>query len=1040
MTFVVGKSGSGKSTLGNLLMKYYEPLRGEIIVDGHSIKALETDWIRQNITLVQQQSVLFNETLFQNIAFGRRGQATEEDVREAVRTADLEKTLLHLEQGLETGVGSNGKSLSGGEQQRVAIARARLRDAPILILDEATSALDKKSREEVMIEMRKWRKGKTTIIITHDVSQIQDDEYVYVLETGVVVQEGYRKKLVEKFHGTFASFLPGKRVSGEHDRLYVGRRESEPTSPTSPTSPEDVDEDDFQHRWGYISNIFEAKDSPALLSNNFSVLASHRMSLGIGAAHANALHTEAMWKRPLISAEETFQIPPTGRSPNPLVSPKPGTESRLPPFSETLQGSKETISGFNSPAYYERPTTPPPIQAKIPAINTSLQDHTVPPQIPQETKPELKSLPIKRQKIQEIKPASLKEILSTIWPTLAWRDRTALIVGFIAAAVVATATPMFGYVFAKLLSTFYITANRSAEARKWSLTLLGIALIDGTASYVTHYALEYSGEAWVNALRVEALKRILAQPRSWFDDESNSPGRLNQCLDRNAEEMRNLIGRFAGPIFTAFLMLAISIAWAFTISWKLTLVALASAPVMWAVTRAFDWVCSKWENNCNKASESTSSIFIETFSNIRVVRALTLEPYFTKKYAKATRDAYKIGLRRATYSGLLFGLSDTVGYSITALVFYYGTIIIRGGEISVATFFQLSNILLFGIANAGSMIAVVPQINTSRTTATQMLYLAHLALRSPEELKALGQRRVSTPFPIQFNDLSFTHPSTPDTKTLSNISLKIDAGSFIALVGPSGCGKSTIASILLGLYPPDEVPPHQSSSLTFDGTPIHECNISTLRTFMAIVPQAPHLFPATILANIIYGLPEGSPFATLNCTAQSCKDAGIHDFISSLDQGYYTLIGEGGMGLSGGQAQRIAIARALVRRPSVLVLDEATSALDAVSAEVVKDTIRRLMAGGRMERRREEGKGMAVVFISHNVEMMRIADEVVVIESGTVVEKGGFEELRGRGGTFSRLIGGIGVGEVERGDGKGLTDLMTPVRSRGREAWRKGSL
>src|SRR2546429_8645751 len=99
MTFVVGKSGSGKSTLANLLVKYYEPLRGEIILDGHSIKALDTDWIRQSITLVQQQSVLFNETLFQNIAFSRHGQATEEDVIEAARTADLEKMLFHLENG-----------------------------------------------------------------------------------------------------------------------------------------------------------------------------------------------------------------------------------------------------------------------------------------------------------------------------------------------------------------------------------------------------------------------------------------------------------------------------------------------------------------------------------------------------------------------------------------------------------------------------------------------------------------------------------------------------------------------------------------------------------------------------------------------------------------------------------------------------------------------------------------------------------------------------------------------------------------------------
>lgn len=193
----MGKSGSGESTLGNLLMKHYSPVQGNIVIGGHSIQGLDAEWLRQIITLVQQESVLFNETVSRNIAFGREGTVASEDVLNAVKTADLQQTIINLPEGLETLVGSNGKSLSGSQQQRTAIARARLRDSPEVILNEATSALYQTSRLKVMEKIREWRQNKMIIIITHDVSQIRDGEYVYVLEHDSVVQEGHLKNFVE---------------------------------------------------------------------------------------------------------------------------------------------------------------------------------------------------------------------------------------------------------------------------------------------------------------------------------------------------------------------------------------------------------------------------------------------------------------------------------------------------------------------------------------------------------------------------------------------------------------------------------------------------------------------------------------------------------------------------------------------------------------------------------------------------------------------------------------------------------------------------
>jgi ATP-binding cassette subfamily B (MDR/TAP) protein 1 len=1031
-TFVVGTSGSGKSTLGNLLMKYYDPSRGEVLIDGHSIQTLDPDWLRQNVTLVQQQNVLFNETVFQNIAFGRQSDVTEQNVLNASKTADLGQTIKGLPEGLATMVGSNGKSLSGGQQQRIAIARARLRDSPIVILDEATSALDQASRQTVMKAIREWRKGKTTIIISHDVSQIRDEEYVYVMENGRVVQEGWRKELAEKGHGTFASFVANSEPTAQSTATIEQRRESGPLTPTSAAS--EYSEEKIPPHWNYhdyVSSFFGMQETPSdSLARSLSVRGNKRMTLGLGAAHANELRAKDLWSNPALAADDQPDAsnPTYFRQPLlPFVSPNPGSQSASQPWSpapprrvglSTSQAVSHHHSSLNEVA---RPRSRPP------AVDTSLNALRAAIQLsPRPRKPNSGHTITNTTK--KTKPDTLANIFRTIWPTLAWRDRTWLMFGFFSAFVVAVSTPAFAFIFSKLLTVYTLDSNRTAAALKWALALLAVASVDGIANYWTHYALECSGQAWVNALRVKALKRIMAQPKHWFEKEMNSPDRLNECLDRNAEEMRNLVGRFAGPIFTTVCMMTVSIVWSFIISWKLTLVAIGCGSIAYLATWSFDLTSSKWEGKCDKAAQHTSSIFTETFSNIKVVRALTLENHFNRKHSNAVSETFRIGLSRAAYSGLMYGLSDTMSYFITATIFYYGTTIITEGELKVSSVLEVVNLLLFGIANCMVMVAMVPQINSSRITATQMLHIASLPQQTSHE--TLGTERLATPFPIMFNNLSFTYPSRTNTKTLSNITLTINAGTCTAIVGGSGCGKSTIAAMLVGFYSPDPVPRYHAPSLTFGGTSIQDCKIGSLRNLISLVPQTPQLFPSSILANITYGLPEVSSFATLNSAMMAAQDAGIHDFIMSLPLGYQTVIGDGGLGLSGGQAQRIAIARALVRRPKVLILDEATSALDAVNAEAVRDTVRKLMARGREG---TEG-GIAVVIISHSVEMMRVADRIVVIEGGRVVEEGrcGFDELRTRDGPFARLVGRQDVNsEVETAEER----AMTPVRGRNRQSW-----
>ncbi|PQE27766.1 hypothetical protein CJF31_00010009 [Rutstroemia sp. NJR-2017a BVV2] len=1041
-TFVVGKSGSGKSTLGNLLLKFYDPDEGSILIDGHRIKDLDTDWLRKNITLVLQQSVIFNETIRKNVEFGKEGETSDRDIINACQESSLDDVVAGLPKGLDTVVGSRERQLSGGQKQRIALARARLRDAPILILDEGTSALDHTCGATVMNNIRKWRKGKTTIIITHDISQILDDDYVYVMDKTRVVQEGYRNKLSAKENGTFATFSPEPKILHKldvHHRAVTGeRRKSEPITPTS----SNFDTFDIDHRFSAAPTLFEHSILPALRHRQSLDFSTRRMSLSsyYPIAFTNDLRAKEIWGTPTESPRPRFDKfeKPRSKSTGPrtrkysparyLSPPQRYHEEKLFPVENVFSDNYEIIPE-SSPKEMEKSKRLTAIKTDFPIAGSSAID----PDMEKEGNSKQDENQLSNEQ-DNIEPASLKHILSTVWPILNKKERVVILAGFFAAFIVAAATPAFSIIFARLLDTFYNSTNRSAEAQKWSLALLGVAIIDGSACFCSHYALEHAGQAWVNALRVEALKRILGQPKSWFEESRNSPGRLNEVLDRNAEEMRNIIGRFAGVVFTASIMLFISIIWAFVNCWKLTLVLVACTPVIICITRLYHGVSGKWEHRCNYATEITTSIFSETFSNIKVVRAFTLENYFKDKHSNAAVDTFQVGRSRARYSGLLFGLSDGLTFFITATIFYYATVLVTQKFLSLSTALQTINLLLFGIANSTNMLTMIPQINSSRTTATHMLHLANLSPSQSHE--NLGSYRLTTIFPIRLRNLSFTYPARPETPTLKSITLSFHPNTTTALVGSSGCGKSTLTALLIGLYPPD---PEPKDALTFAGVPIQKCHIPSLRSHISLVPQQPLLFPTTIRQNILYGILESSSIRPQSSVTAAAKAASIHEFIISLPSGYETLIGEGGQGISPGQAQRIVIARALVRKPKLLILDEATSGLDGGSAETIRETVGRL--------RRVEG--LATVVVSHTVEMMRMAGRVLVMDKGEVVEVGGFEELKGRrGGKFRGLIGegeGTGVESVESDLADVDLDLSlsdeeeardTPIRERrGRENW-----
>lgn len=945
-------------------MRFYSVESGEVLIDGHPIQTLDINWLRSNVTLVQQQTVLFDETVFKNIAFGHRdhGRVKKEEVKRAIETALLHRTISDLPQGLDTVVGTSGNAMSGGQKQRVAIARARLRDTPILILDEATSALDQISKSLIIDAIRKWRQGKTTVIITHDMSQVQDEDYAYVLDDGVIIQEGVKKNLEKSDLGPFQqreeSIINPPVTQLHHLQLSQDHQVNSSTGfEASPTrnEPKITTATQIQPKKGIVSGALGLPQpeslrcpSPALVSVS-SPTSMHRWS-----AASSEFPSHSHGVRQYTNILDPFS----------------------PPWPHDLKAVEMTeikINGADFKAY------------------ASEQEHVLSSSIASPRNPQREGQLTRVGNVHRVAP--IKKILLTVWPALTWGKRMVLVLGFLCAAVHAAATPIFSWVFSKLLATFYLAdhSERSRMALQWSLTVLEIAVIDSSAAFSMHFLFEYCGQTWIDIVRVEALKRILDQPRSWFDKDRNSVSRLTECLDRNAEEMRNLLGRFAGYIFVAITMVTMAITWSLVLSWKLTLVGLASAPFLYVITRTFETVSSHWENRSNDAATFANAIFRETFGNIRTVRALTLESYFNKKHAKAISKALKVGLKRSAYSGFFFGLSESGILFVTALIFYYGAVLVSSGAYATQTILTVLTMLLFSMSQANNIIAFVPQINASRDTATRLLRLAFLPYRSSHE--HTGHIRLSHPGPITFTNTSFAYPTRPTLPVLSSLTLTLHPGTTTALVGSSGCGKSTLATLLLALHPPD------SGTLTINNVPISHLHTPTLRSLITLVPQHPTLLPATLAANIAYGLPESSPLASLPSIRAAASAAGIDTFILSLPSGYNTCVGPGGTGLSAGQTQRVAIARALVRAPALLILDEATSALDGESAAEMRATIRGL---GR--------RGVGVLVITHEKAMMEACGEVVVMKGGKVAERGLFAELVGRGGELTRLMGEGGGG------------------------------
>jgi len=337
--------------------------------------------------------------------------------------------------------------------------------------------------------------------------------------------------------------------------------------------------------------------------------------------------------------------------------------------------------------------------------------------------------------------------------------------------------------------------------------------------------------------------------------------------------------------------------------------------------------------------------------------------------------------------GCTYGIASALIYLAEALLFYIGAVLLARGTYSYLQMVEVLNLIIFSVTIASQMMVFTEKIAKSMQATRDLGRLMTLSTSTDE---SRGSLLPLVQCPIHFNKVSFSYPERPDVPVLKRLSLNIGDGECVAIVGPSGSGKSTVAALLYRLYEPS------SGTISIGSNNLQASDVTYLRENISVVSQIPHLFEGTIFENIAYGNRDISNMDV----ERAAMAANIHDFIMSLPHGYDTMVGENASLISGGEAQRLQIARALARPSKVLILDECTSALDATNEAAVLDTIRQVKVG------------RTTVMVTHKLRVMRMCSRILLLDDGRIAESGTYDDLMRRNGTFTQLArAGEWVGE-----------------------------
>jgi ABC-type multidrug transport system fused ATPase/permease subunit len=497
--------------------------------------------------------------------------------------------------------------------------------------------------------------------------------------------------------------------------------------------------------------------------------------------------------------------------------------------------------------------------------------------------------------------------------------------------------------------------------------LLAIVVVQAVFSYFRTRIFVLVTEKTLASIRQHIYSHLIKLPMSFFSERR--VGELNSRISADIAILQHSLTETLADLLSQLLIITGAITLMMISSFQLTLFMLAVVPPMALLAFFMGRAVRRFSKKAQSSVAESNTIVEETLQGIQNVKAFTNELFEINRYREKTDEVARVGIRGGKYQAALSFI--VLGFFIAmGLVIWRGAILIAKGQMEAGQLFSFVIYSGFIAGNIAGMASVYTRLQRTIGAAEKLL----LILDEPTE--KIDETYVPDPSnllhgQIAFDHVDFRYPSRDEITVLKNVTICIQPGQEIALVGPSGAGKSTLVSLLLKFYEPT------SGTIFFDSRDSRSFPITSIRKQMAIVMQDVFLFGGTVRENIAYGKPGASDQEIIDAAIQ----ANAWDFIRSFPDKLGTVVGERGVQLSGGQRQRIAIARAVLKNPTILILDEATSSLDSESERLVQEALEKLM------------QGRTSVVIAHRLATVRKADKIIVLESGRIVEQGTHAEL-----------------------------------------------
>nr|POF23278.1 abc transporter b family member 11 [Quercus suber] len=789
---LVGESGSGKSTVIALLQRFYDPDSGHITLDGIEIKEFQVKWLRQQMGLVIQEPILFNETIRANIAYGKGGNATESEIIAAAELANAQRFISGLQQGYDTIVGERGVQLSGGQKQQVAIARAVIKSPKILLLDEATSALDAESERVVQDALDHVMVNRTTVVVAHRLSTIRNADVIAVVKNGVIVEKGKHDNLIRIKNGFYASLVELHTIgqSGSEKSTVISLIERFYDPHAGEVFIDGINLKDFQLKW--------IREKIGLVSQE-PVLFSSSIKDNIAYGKDEATYKEIKTASELANAFKFIDKLPQGV--DTLVGEYGiqlfgGQKQRVAIARAILKDTRilllnEATSALD--AKYERVVQKALDRIMLNRTTVIVAHHLI--TMRNADRIEVIHMGKTVEKVSFLAISARGYLFAVagckliarirlmcfekmVHMEIGWFDEPGHSSGSIGARLSANAATMHALVGDTLGYMVRVIASATA------VSFLAIS--------ARGYLFAVAGCKLIARIQLMCFEKMVHMEIGWFDEPGHSSGSIGARLSANAATMRALVGDTLGYMVRVIASATAGLVIAFLASWQLAFIILALIPLIGFNGYIQVKFMKGFSVDAKLMYEEASQVANDAVGSIRTVASFCAEDKVMELYRSK--------------GFLCFDYGSFGNFSFKQL---------RSG------YWQSEECFWFHICNSGP--TVEDPSNKSGITLENLMGETELC------------------------HVSFRYPCRPDILIFRDLSLTIHSGKTIAPVGESGSGKSTAIALLQRFYDPD------SGHIMLDGIEIKEFQVKWLRQRTSVVIQEPILFNGTIRANIAYG-------------------------------------------------------------------------------------------------------------------------------------------------------------------------------------------